>query len=155
MPSKKCGSIETSDAPADTTLAVVIDTNVFVSAALSAHGPSATLLRATRDGRLDVVVSPLLLAEIRDVLRRQRFRRFLSTAEVDELVDELGRICRVEADPPPGPPVLRDAADDYLVHLARQVQAECIISGDTDLTDESLDPPALTPRQAIDRFHLH
>ncbi len=91
---------------------------MFVSAALSANGPSATLIRAAREGRLDIVASPMLLAEVRDVLQRDRFRRFLSLAEVDELLEELGRICRVEEDPAPGQSVLRDPDDDYLVFLA-------------------------------------
>jgi putative PIN family toxin of toxin-antitoxin system len=127
---------------------------VFISATLSAHGPPAALVRAARDGVLDVVVSIHLLAEIRDVLRRPRFRRFLSLTEVDELIDEIGGFCRVEADPEPGPPVLRDPDDDYLIHLAREFGADCIVSGDADITDETFEPPALAPRQAVDRFSL-
>ena len=94
----------------------------------------------------------MLFAEVRDVLQRERFRRFLSVAEVDELLEELGRICRLEDDPQPGPSVLRDPNDDYLVFLARHVDAECIISGDADLIDADIDPPAITPRQAVERF---
>ena len=63
---------------------------MFVSAALSANGPSAALLHAARDGRIAIVASPMLFAEVRDVLQRERFRRFLSVAEVDELLEELG-----------------------------------------------------------------
>ena len=133
---------------------VVLDTNVFISAALSAHGPSATLVRAARDSIVEVVVSPKLLVELRDVLRRDRFRRFLSLAEVDELVAEIGRFCRVEPDPAGGQPILRDPDDDYLVYLARETGADAIVSGDADLTSEALDPPALTPRQALERFGL-
>ena len=125
-----------------------------MSAALSSKGPPAALVRAARDGALEVVVSPLLLNEVRDVLRRPRFRRFLSVNEVDALITELGRICRVELDPETGPAVLRDRKDDYLVYLSRQVAVEYIVSGDADLTDANLDPPALTPRQAIERFGL-
>lgn len=29
-----------------------------------------------------------------------------------------------------------------------------IVSGDADLTDADLDPPAISPRQAIDRFGI-
>jgi putative PIN family toxin of toxin-antitoxin system len=90
---------------------VVIDANVFISAALSAHGPSAILVRAARDGILDVVVSPRLLGEVHDVLGRPHFRRFLTLTEVDELLEEIGRVCRIEPDPDEGPPLLRDPDD--------------------------------------------
>lgn len=136
-------------------MAVVLDANIFVSAIISSHGPSATLLKAASDGQLDVVVSPHLLREVRDVLYRPRFRRYLSTDEADEYLDELGRICRLEADAGDQAPILRDRSDDYLVHLARQAGAEYIVSGDTDLTDErTLSPAAVTPRQAVDRLGL-
>ena len=133
---------------------VVLDANVFISAALSGRGPSATLVRAARDGTLDVAVSIRLLAEIRDVLRRPRFRQFLTLAEVDELIEEIGLICEVKEDPEPGPPLLRDPDDDYLVYFARAVDADYIVSGDADLTDAGLEPPALTPRQAVENLGL-
>jgi len=135
-------------------LAVIVDVNVFVSAALSSKGPSATLVRALRDGSLEVVVSPQLLAELDDVLRRPRFRRFVTLEEVDELLQELAALCRLEPDPAPGAAVLRDNKDDHLVFLARAVDADCIASGDADLTDASLEPPPLTPRDAVPRFGL-
>jgi uncharacterized protein len=133
-------------------LAVILDVNVFVSAALSANGPSAALVRALRDGDLEVVVSPKLLTEFDDVLRRPKFRRFITLDEVDELVQEIALLCRVEPDPAPGDAVLRDRDDDYLVFLARAIGVDCIVSGDADLTDAQLKPPALTPRQAVERF---
>jgi len=100
-------------------LAVIVDVNVFVSAALSSKGPSATLVRALLDGSLEVVA-----------------------------------LCRLKPDQAPGAAVLRDHKDDYLVFLVRAVDADCIVSGDADLTDASLEPPALTPRDAVTRFGL-
>ena len=135
-------------------MSVVLDTNVLISAVLSAKGAPATLVRAARDGNLDVVASPLLLAELQHVLQRDRFRRFLSLPEVDELIEDLGRIFRIEVDPEPDVPALRDPKDDYLLFLARAVGADYIVSGDADLTDEDLQPPAITPRQAVDLFGL-
>ena len=135
-------------------MAVILDVNVFVSAALSSNGPSAALVRALRDGDLEVVVSPKLLAELDEVLRRPKFRRFITLDEVDELVQEIALLSRVEPDPAPGGAVLRDKDDDYLVFLASATGVECIVSGDADLTDAQLEPPALTPRQAIERFGI-
>lgn len=135
-------------------MAVILDVNVFVSAALSSNGPSAALVRALRDRSLEVVASPQLLAELDEVLRRSKFQRFMTLDEVDELVHEIALLCRVEPDPEPGGAVLRDRDDDYLVFLARATAVDCIVSGDADLTESQLDPPALTPRQAIERFGI-
>ena len=135
-------------------MAVILDVNVFVSAALSSNGPSAALVRALRDGDLEVVVSPKLLAELDEVLRRPKFGRFITLDEVDELVQEIALLSRVEPDPAPGDAVLRDKNDDYLVFLARATGVDFIISGDADLTDAQLEPPAVTPRQAVERFGI-
>lgn len=135
-------------------MAVILDVNVFVSAALSKNGPSAARVRALRAGRLEVVASPVLLAELDEVWRRPKFRRFITLDEVDELLHEMAVLCRVEPDPDPGDAVLRDRDDDYLVFLAQANEVECIVSGDADLTDADVDPPAITPRQAVERFDL-
>lgn len=97
---------------------VVLDVNVFVSAVLSGGGPFAALVAAMRGGRLSAVASNRLLIELGDVLRRDRFRPYLSLEEVDEYVAELEDLCRIADDPYPAPEVLRDPDDDYLVALA-------------------------------------
>jgi predicted nucleic acid-binding protein len=51
--------------------------------------------------------------------------------------------------------VLRDPKDDYLVALAVAGRAEAIVTGDRDLLDhDGLVPPAITPRDACERFGL-
>ena len=89
-----------------------------------------------------------VLDELRNVLRRDRFRRFLSLTEVDEPVEELGRLFRIEQDPERGVPELRDPKDDYALFLARAVGADYIVSGDADVTDATLEPPAITKHPA-------
>ncbi len=50
----------------------VIDTNVLVSG-LFWHGPPHMLLEHVRDGALDLISSPALLAELTNVLGRAKF----------------------------------------------------------------------------------
>jgi predicted nucleic acid-binding protein len=58
-------------------------------------------------------------------------------------------------DPVAPPPLLRDARDDYLVALAIGGRADAIVTGDRDLLDhDGLEPPAITPRTACERFGL-
>lgn len=132
---------------------VVLDVNVFVSAVLSGAGPSAQLVAAMRADRLSAVACPGLLAELGDVLRRDRFRRFLSLEEVDDYVGEIETLCGMLEDPEPVPKVLRDPDDDYLVALAYECAAEAIVSGDLDLHEAAgFSVTVLTPREAWRRL---
>jgi putative PIN family toxin of toxin-antitoxin system len=53
---------------------VVIDTNVVVSATLVDHGPSAGILNLATNKRVQMCVSPAILAEYEKVLRRPRLK---------------------------------------------------------------------------------
>jgi uncharacterized protein len=58
-------------------------------------------------------------------------------------------------DPIDPPPVVRDPRDDYLLALALAGRADAIVTGDKDLLDHAgLEPPAITPRTACERFGL-
>lgn len=50
----------------------VLDPNVLISAAISAAGAPREILLAWTRGSFELVVSPLLLDELRDVLARPR-----------------------------------------------------------------------------------
>lgn len=127
----------------------VLDANVIVAAAIAPHGVSAMCLRAHADGRFELVVSPLLLNELQAVLRRQKFRPFLTVEQADRLVEALEQNATVVADAAPEP-VSRDRRDDYLVALARAAGAHVLVTGDADLLD--LDIPDLmiaAPREFL------
>ena len=81
----------------------VLDTNVLVSALISPGGGSARLLLELRSGAFELIASPLLLAELRDVLRREKFRRYVSEAEADAYVELIRTEGVVRADPAPSP----------------------------------------------------
>ncbi len=130
---------------------VVLDANVFVSAVISTAGPSRQILTAWVDGRFELIASPTLLEELRDVLARPRFRRWVSTETAAEFIDGLAQDTLVIQDPPALPGVSPDPDDDYLIALARATRADYLVSGDhhlLDLTDPT--PPVLTPRQFLD-----
>jgi uncharacterized protein len=129
---------------------LVLDPGVLVSAIITPAGPPAELLRAAREGRIDLVVSPRLLAELAGVLSREKFRAYLSLDEVGEYVEGLALLAETVADPREIPSVSRGPADDYLLALAGAAAANAIVTGDGDLL--ALDVPAvpvLTPRMAV------
>ena len=130
---------------------LVLDCNVFVSALLSPEGAPAQILDRWADEDFDLVVSPLLLAELEDVLRRPKFHALIDSTHVDALLSGLIEDAVLVGDPPPRPRLTPDPGDDYLVALAREADAQCIVSGDvhlTQLVDPS--PPVLTPRAFLE-----
>lgn len=128
----------------------VLDPNVIIAAAITPQGIAARCLRANAEGRFDLVVSPLLLEELGTVLRRQKFRPFLTVEQVDRLVEALERDATVVADAAPEP-VSRDPRDDYLVALARAAGAHVLVTGDADLLDVELpDLKIAGPREFLE-----
>jgi len=94
---------------------VVADANVLISAVLarSPTAPSALVLDAALDGRIQLVSSPSLLAEITSVLTRERLRRYLSLDEAERFVVDLASQTALGTDAPkPHPAICRDPADD-------------------------------------------
>lgn len=114
---------------------VVLDPNVLISALISPAGPPREILMAWTQGRFDLIVSPLLIGELRDVLARRRLRRWVSEAAAAEYVDGLTDAAQVVADPPAQPGLSPDPDDDYLITLARASGADYLVSGDHHLTD--------------------
>jgi putative PIN family toxin of toxin-antitoxin system len=129
---------------------VVLDANVLVSAVIATAGPPREIVNAWIDGRLELIASPKLLAEVRDVLDRPRFRRWVSVATATEFIDGITEDAEIIDDPPAPPGLTADPDDDYLIALARAAQADYLISGDRHLLDvDDPEPPVLTPRQFL------
>jgi putative PIN family toxin of toxin-antitoxin system len=130
---------------------VVLDANVLVSAAISTAGPPREIVGAWIDARFELVASPALLAELRDVLARPKFRRWISAGVAREFVDGLAEDALIVDDPPAVEGLSPDPDDDYLFALARAANADYLVSGDRHLLDlADPDPPVLTPRQLLD-----
>jgi predicted nucleic acid-binding protein len=72
------------------------------------------------------------------VLRREKFRAFLTAEQADRYVEALARDATVVGDPAQRPAVSRDSGDDHLVALARVADAHVLVSGDSDLVDLEL-----------------
>lgn len=131
----------------------VLDPNVLISAVISPAGAPREILTAWTQGRFDLIVSPELLGELRDVLARPRLRRWVSEAVAAEYVDGLTDGALLIDDPPAQPGLSPDPDDDYLITLARAAGADYLVSGDHHLTGlDDATPPVLTPREFRDRL---
>lgn len=67
----------------------VVDPNVLVSALISPGGPPRQIVQAWADERFELIVSPALVAELREVLARDKFRRWVSAEAAADFVDGL------------------------------------------------------------------
>jgi putative PIN family toxin of toxin-antitoxin system len=128
----------------------VLDPGVFVSAMLNTRGTPATLLERAGDGEFELVVSPQLLAELEDVLLRDKFRRYVDVETVEVFLEALRREATVAPDPTEPPPFRSaDPKDDYLIALAYSEKA-ILISGDSDLLDLTGGAPICGPADFLD-----
>jgi putative PIN family toxin of toxin-antitoxin system len=128
----------------------VLDTNVLVSALISPGGPSAALLLELRAGAFELVVSPALLSELRDVLARPKFGLYVTAAEVDAYVELVEHEAAMHRDPPhSGGTLSADPDDEYLIDLARAAGTDVLVSGDAHLLDLRGVVPVMTPAQFL------
>jgi putative PIN family toxin of toxin-antitoxin system len=115
---------------------VVIDANVFISAAIQI-GPSHRIIQEwLQNDSFEIIMCNQLLQEIYDVLiLRDRLRKWISIEHAHEFVEMISTLINLESDPINSPSILRDRDDDFLVDLARIHDADFIVSGDKDLLE--------------------
>ncbi|MFN4254930.1 MAG: putative toxin-antitoxin system toxin component, PIN family [Saprospiraceae bacterium] len=110
---------------------IVIDANVFVSYFLG-NLVREKLDRILLDARIVLLASDALLAEIRDVFSRPKFRKHISPAQLEHLLTTLDRRAE-KIDTQSNVALARDVKDDFLLVLCREGKADFLISGDSDL----------------------
>lgn len=117
----------------------VVDTSVLVSAFVGNPdaGPGQ-LVEAWRDQRFELVVSPRLLAELREVLARPKLARWADDGRAEAYVEAFAAQSEECADAEKPPPSAVRDPDDYLVDLLRRSGAEVLVSVDRDLLDAQL-----------------
>jgi uncharacterized protein len=105
---------------------VVLDTNILVSALLSARGNESLVLRLALSGGFEIGVSPAILNEYRSVLERPRFK--LPASAINDLLSHLEKQAKlvhpthtVEASP--------DESDNRFLECAETAHAEYLITG--------------------------
>ncbi len=132
-------------------LRIVADSGVLISAAISTGGHPQQVLAAWSAGRIELIVSPRLLAELNRVFRRDKFRKYLALATADRYVLLLRREADLRADPIDAIRVSRDPDDDYLLALAASTSADFLVSGDPHLTElTDVQPPVVTPTRLVE-----
>lgn len=129
--------------------ALVIDTNVLVSAALADAGVPGRALDRALDHYV-VAQTRETWRELRDTLASEKIGRTLPRRECNRFLDRVRRgaaFFSLDA----GPAIARDPDDDVFLHLAVVSRATAIVTGDRDLLvlGEFAGIPILSPTRFL------
>jgi hypothetical protein len=127
---------------------VVGDPNVVVSAAIAGGAPQRVVQLAAI-GAIRLIACPRLVAELDDVLARDRFLRWRTREQLDRFAADIRALAQRE------PTLLRSRASLAIRTMTTWSRSprrpNVLCSGDADLADVS-DVAVLTSRQLLDRI---
>ena len=107
---------------------VVLDSNVLISALISAGSPPDLIYRAWREKRFTLVTSKTQLAELRRASRYPKLQKLVPSREFGVPINRLhgalvlNKLPRVD--------LSSDPADNYLLAMAAAAQADFLVTGD-------------------------
>jgi len=111
---------------------VIIDTNLWISFLISWEFEQLDFLFSS--GKILLLFSNRLLSEFLRVASREKFRKFFSTSEIDELSAKLKRVAKM-IETKSILTLCRDPKDNFLLELAVDGKADYIVTGDKDLLE--------------------
>lgn len=113
---------------------VTADTNIVISELLWKGNPHK-VLRAAREGVIELCTTEALIYELTDLLNRKRFVPKLRDAEVTARILVQGFVALATVVKPVAiePAVIRDPDDDAVLACAVSSKSEFVVSGDDDL----------------------
>ena len=133
---------------------LVRDTNVVASGLLWGGLPGQ-LLQAAREKRVELFTSVPLLAELTNILGRQKFQRKIAAAmlSIDQIVDRYAELAALVR-PTPIPRIAPDPDDDLVIGTAVAANANLIATGDRPLLSVTVYQgiPIVTPAEAVNRI---
>ena len=130
---------------------VVIDTNVFVSAVFFGGVPGK-ILDMWRDGKIELLLTPGILAEYEDIVHRLHAR--YPAVDPEPIVSLVIRRGVFVADDELARPVSTDKDDDKFLAAAVAGRSKFVVSGDKHLLDVSgyEQVEVLQPAQFVDQY---
>ncbi len=109
---------------------VIIDTNLWISFLIGKQ--LLSLKHLLVEQTVQPILSEQLLQEIILVTQRPKLQRYFPQSKVKELIDLL-KIIGLSIELKSKVSICRDSKDNYLLALAKDSQADFLITGDNDL----------------------
>jgi len=130
---------------------VVLDTNVYVSAAISSGAPRELFQHWINGSDFEVLICPRLMGEITEVLlERPALRRWISLADAHLFIHQVQELATTLPDPSEVAQLLRDLNDDFIIHFAQEQDANFVITGDKDFEGwDGASPRVVGPRTFV------
>jgi putative PIN family toxin of toxin-antitoxin system len=129
-------------------ITAVFDTNTCLQAVLSEKGPAMACVQTVLDGKVQLITTNEIVAELRGVLARPRLRLKylqLSSQRTSSLIDTLLERASLQGHPLRNFPFDRDPADEVFINLAIESCASCLVTWDRDLSSRFPDLKIVTP----------
>jgi uncharacterized protein len=142
-----------------TTIRVVLDTNVVLSALLFAHGRLRWLREAWQQGQIVPLVNRTTITELLRVLAYPKFR--LSQSDREDVLAEYLPFCETFTSyAVVNAPTVKDDADRYFLQLALTAKVAFLVTGDNDLLVPASTLPSdtlriVTPEQFRSQLSQH
>lgn len=111
-------------------LKVTADTNTLISAVIS-KGNEFELLNLAHEGKIELVLSPSILKEFRDVISRAKFG--FSEEQIDNAFKQLLNIATIVVPSIKLDIIKEDPTDNKILECAEAGNADYIVSGDRHL----------------------
>ena len=111
---------------------VIIDTNLWISFLISREYEKMDFLFSSSKIRL--LFSERLFAEFIRVASREKFRKYFSESDMDELCKKMKKVAKI-VQTKSIQTQCRDSKDNFLLELAVDGKADYLITGDNDLLE--------------------
>lgn len=131
---------------------VVLDTSIFISAAIAPSGPTGEVLELWRQRRFPVILSDATLREMEGVFQRQKIIRAVRRPPswISDLIQDLRQFATF-VEPVPVNAVPKDPPDNLVIGTALAGGCEYLVSGNGHLLDLGTFQgiPILTPHEFL------
>ena len=113
---------------------IILDTNIWISYLLSKKYHN--LVKLILDPKIKVVSCENLVNEFKNVLQKDKFKKYIRQKEIDEAVKIHFKLCsflEIESKTDE----LSDKKDNFLLDLYRKADASLMVTGDKQLISEA------------------
>jgi putative PIN family toxin of toxin-antitoxin system len=114
---------------------IILDTNLWISFLISKDFSKLDSFLFSK--KIELVFSQELLDEFLDVVKRPKFRRFFTNEDIEDILETIEEFA-IFVPVISKTDICRDPKDNFLLSLAKDSNAQYLLTGDKDLLDLKL-----------------